>query len=308
MDQIYCTVLSKDRLYQGIALYESMMRHIKQFVLYILFVDKESKRIIENMRYENILYSDVSEFENRYPDCRKGDKNIHEYCWMLKPFLIDYLFAAFKDLKRVTYLDADLYFFSSPDVVFFRQMNCSVLLSLHVYPDDYRNSWYPISYGKHNAGFISFKRDKNSKKCLKWWRARCRDWCYARIENGRYGDQGYLNLMPQLFNGVCDITTKGVNIAPWNYSSYQFSLKNKSVYVDNDPLIFFHFSGLRIFNDNKFGFLYEDRQKMIEIVHGVYLRKLKNIVIETKSVDRSFNGYCKLSFPPDCIRIIKLKR
>jgi len=42
---------------------------------------------------------------------------------------------------------------------------------------------------------------------------------------------------------------KGANLAPWNIAGYNISSKQNSVWVDDDPLIFFHFHGLKRVHD-----------------------------------------------------------
>jgi hypothetical protein len=38
---------------------------------------------------------------------------------------------------------------------------------------------------------------------------------------------------------------KGIGLAPWNLASYRYSYDNDRIYVDSDPLVFYHFQGLR---------------------------------------------------------------
>jgi hypothetical protein len=44
---------------------------------------------------------------------------------------------------------------------------------------------------------------------------------------------------------VAVIELKGANLAMWNVARYQLSIQEGRVLVDNEPLIFFHFHGLR---------------------------------------------------------------
>jgi hypothetical protein len=99
---------------------------------------------------------------------------------------------------------------------------------------------------KVNSGFIAFKRSKATGRVISWWKKKCMEWCYMRFEDGKFGDQGYLDSMRELFSGIRYLEMPGVNIAPWNFFKYDFSTKDGKVYVGRCRLIFFHFSGFRM--------------------------------------------------------------
>jgi hypothetical protein len=99
--------------------------------------------------------------------------------------------------------------------------------------------------GRYNVGWVSFRNDATGLSCAQWWRARCLEWCYDRLENGRYADQRYLDEWPTRFEGVRTLEHKGANLAPWNVSQYTLSYRSNAVWVDDDPLVFYHFHGLR---------------------------------------------------------------
>ena len=51
--------------------------------------------------------------------------------------------------------------------------------------------------------------------------------------------------MPQRFNRVLIIERKGINAAPWNISQYRITVSQDHILIDGDPLIFYHFHGVR---------------------------------------------------------------
>ena len=66
----------------------------------------------------------------------------------------------------------------------------SVLIVEHRFPQGQGD---PASYGTYNVGILGFRNDAAGRACLQWWRERCLEWCYDRVEAGKYADQKYRN-------------------------------------------------------------------------------------------------------------------
>src|SRR5205807_6975661 len=81
---------------------------------------------------------------------------------------------------------------------------------------------------------------------LRWWRERCIEWCYDRVEGKRFADQRYLDRLPQLFSGIHVIEHLGANLAPWNLTNYHLEWRDGSIWIGGRyPLLFFHFYGVK---------------------------------------------------------------
>lgn len=120
----------------------------------------------------------------------------------------------------------------------------SILLVEHRFPAHRQSA---LENGRFNVGVLAYRRDENGLKCLNWYRERCLEWCFDRHENGKYGDQKYLDEFPALFQGVCIVQHEGVNAAPWNMENLELSERNGQFFVNDLPLIVFHFHALKTF-------------------------------------------------------------
>jgi hypothetical protein len=74
------------------------------------------------------------------------------------------------------------------------------------------------------------------------------EWCYDRLEDGKFADQAYLDDWAYRFTGVIVLVNKAAGLAPWNLNNYTYT-QNKinpvAVLVDGQPLIMYHFHGVK---------------------------------------------------------------
>src|SRR5262249_28408048 len=119
-------------------------------------------------------------------------------------------------------------------------------------------------------------------RCLRWWRQRCLEWCYDRLEDGKFADQKYLDDWPSRFPGVVVLRHKGANLAPWNVARYKIRRHKGTVLIDSDPLICYHFHSLKIVTPHLFDLslgIYEARLGRVlqDDIYLPYLRHLQSL-------------------------------
>lgn len=258
-------------------MYHSLKAFMDKAVIYVLAVDEESKLVLEAMQLPGMTVVALEELEDDKLKKIKEQRNSSEYCWTLKPVLLLHLYEKHKECRILAYLDSDIFFFDNPMKLFGRNKKWSVLLTTH------------RVNRRANGGFVAFMRCTHAHKALKWWMDRCLEWCYSRNDDGRFGDQGYLDLMRTRFKGVAYLDMPGSNLATWNYFKYDLDIKDGKLYVDRDRLIFFHFSGIRLKRIESSVVMYGAEVPCI--VCGVYSSAIRKAIVEIEVIDKEITEY-----------------
>lgn len=267
----YCTLFDSNYINKGIALYLSIERYTSDFVLYIMAMDKKCFALLKNINLKNVVVECIEDIENGQLLEAKNNRSRAEYCWTCGSVVTEHFFRVHQ-LPEITYLDSDLQFFCNPKVLDdeLKKANASVGLSPHFINN--------TTFGIYCVQYVYFRRDENGVACLEWWKDQCLKWCYSRLENGKYGDQKYLDYFSKYFENVYSLKNRGAGIANWNmdqykYNEYDMTLKHKG---DEWPIVFFHYNGVNIKIENG---------KIIFVVSKYFPFSVRNIF---------FNKYAEL--------------
>jgi len=257
----YVTLFDSLFLPQGLALYRSMERHVKDYTLWILCVNDEAYEVLTKLQLPNVRLLQLTKLETEDLLRVKPTRGKGEYCWTLTPFAPRFVFEADQTVERATYLDADLWFRKHPKPILdeFDASGKQVLITDHAYAPEYDQS---ATSGQYCVQFMTFNRD-GGELVRKWWEERCIEWCFARAEEGKFGDQKYLDDWPQRFADYVHVLEHPEwTQAPWNASRFPYS-----------QCLFYHFHGLRIAEDGfvDFGPIYGLPKFLIENVYEPYM-------------------------------------
>jgi hypothetical protein len=196
------------------------------------------------MRLGNVTVVRLEELENEALRSAKRGRSLGEYCWTLTPFLPSYVLGQSPEIGRITYVDADLFFFEHPATLLdeFMSSGKHVQVTEHAFAPEYAAN---LRYGRFCVQFLTFRNTDPSKRVLKWWQERCIEWCYAREEDGKFGDQKYLDQWPSLFPAEVHVLSQtDRTLAPWNVAH----LGRRTARVRP---IFYHFHSLKIVSPSK---------------------------------------------------------
>jgi hypothetical protein len=285
-----CTYFDRNYLYKGLSLYNSLLEQCPDFMLWILCMDDLTFKILERMRLEKALLIKMSDFEDEELLKVKSTRSVAEYCWTCSPCLPWYILQRDPSLEMITYLDADLFFFGNPDPIYEEMGDKSIMIIEHRFPDHLK---YLEVNGIYNVSTVAFRNNSFGRECLKWWRERCIEWCYYRLEDGKMGDQKYLDDWPTRFEGVHVLQHKGAGVALWNIMRYNIREKNGKIFVDDDPLIFYHFHQFSILKSNSYDFgdtgHYSLTPEDIRLIYKPYTNAIKNSVGQLRRIEPGFN-------------------
>jgi hypothetical protein len=262
----FCTYFDKNYLSRGLTLYESLRAHHPEFRLYVCCLDDETYDYLSRRALPGLVPVRLAELEAFDPQllATRATRTRVEYFFTATPSWLRYVLQRFAEIDLVTYVDADLRFYASSEPLFAEMGGASIAIVEHGFPPELRRR---NVYGRFNVGWLSFRRDEQGSACIAWWRERCIEWCYDRLEGDKFADQKYLDRWPELFSSLVVLRHKGVNVAPWNLKARRVRLEGARLCADGDALICFHFHGLK----QALGRLYESglREYRVKLDRGL---------------------------------------
>jgi Nucleotide-diphospho-sugar transferase len=298
----FCTLFDSNYLARGLVTYESLMSATEGSAhLYVFAFDDLCLTTLKALNLPNLTVISLAEFEDEDLLRIKPTRSRGEYCWTCTSSTIHYCINKF-DLPHCIYIDADMVFYKNPQVLLDEMPpSANVLITEHRYTPQYDKS--KLS-GKYCVQFMYFDNSENGKKVLNWWRERCLEWCFNRHEDGKFGDQKYLDDWLERFKGVHSLQHLGGGLAPWNVQQFDFQQvgnsisgqkkSKKGIYTEGSlfDAVFFHFHGVKLFEQNKSIFapkmyLLNDTVKVL--FYAPYLQKLKAAQTKLSAINPDFN-------------------
>lgn len=261
----YVTIFDSLFLPQGLTLHASLARHAGEFTLWVICMDERAREFLETQADDTLKPIRLADVETPELLAVKAGRTRAEYCWTLTPFAPMAVFERAPDARRVTYVDADVYLMRSPAPIFeeFDRSGKAVQITDHAYDAEYDSS---ALSGQYCVQFMTFVRDA-SEPVRSWWQDRCIEWCFNRLEDGKLGDQKYLDDWPVRFEAlVHELSQQDAILAPWNARRFPYS-----------RAIAWHFHGLRLLRGGRVLLhrAYSVPRIVDEMVYLPYIRQLK---------------------------------
>jgi hypothetical protein len=244
-NRVYCTYFDHNYLSRGLALYHSLQRHAPGSHLWVLCLSEACHQTLVALNLPDLVPVRLADFEAADPEvaATRAHRSTVEYYFTCTAAWTLFVMARETSAEWVTYLDGDLFFFESPEIIYEELRDAAVAIIPHRYTAKLARL---RKFGTYNVGWVGARNDPDGIAVIGWWRERCIEWCHDYVDGGRFADQGYLDSFARLFPRVKIIENLGANLAPWNIGNYRIDFRRGRVRIDAiHLLIFFHFQGLR---------------------------------------------------------------
>jgi hypothetical protein len=240
--EYFVTYLDESFLLQGMSLHESLKRWLPEVVLYVICLDRRAADVLSRLAIPDMNPIYLGDVETEALLSVKCTRSRIEYIYTLTPFTFDFVGKANPDVARITYVDADIYFFSSPIPLYDELLKSrkSILMTEHGYAPEYRH--LQNSAGRFCVQFLPVDWSNKGKEVVRYWQKKCLEGTGVSSKHGAkvFGDQKYLEDWPEIFPNSVHVSVQNSEmLAPWNVN--YFNSRNGKLI---NP-IFFHFHSFR---------------------------------------------------------------
>lgn len=247
------TIVSNNYLHFARTLLKSVAKHHPEVDLYCVVVDT-NKRVAADFKSEFQII-DLTELAIPEFESFSFQYNVLELNTAVKPWAMESLLS--RGYDNVIYIDPDIYLYKPMIEVFDALSTNDIVITPHLLSpihDDKRPTELDIRRaGTYNFGFCAVKKSDNTINFLKWWQSKLFRDCVIDLDRGIFVDQSWIDLVPGLFDSVNVLRHPGYNVAYWNVAQRSVTCNAKGNWQVNDqPLVFFHFSGFNPFKPTAF--------------------------------------------------------
>lgn len=247
----YCTYFDSRYLSKGLATFHSLCQYSDDFLLWVLALDPQCDEELRRIADARLRVVSLAVLEKSCPDlknCRRT-RSLIEFYFTCSPVFIHFVLDKLKAGEAVTKIDADCYFFASPELIHEKEEDCSLAITPHRFASHAKEKEI---YGRFNVGWVTIRKNPTGTRCAEVWKKKCLRWCFDKPEKHRFADQKYLDEWPSRYRNVQILDKPGINQAPWNSEGSTFHETGDELLVDGQVLIFFHFHSLRQAGKKKF--------------------------------------------------------
>lgn len=246
-----CTYFDINFLPRGLALLDSIEENTEHYLLYILALDDEVVQFFDKLNNKNVRLITLQEYSEYFSIDKSEYQNEKEFYFSITPAICLYVIKNYKGIDILLYLDADVYLFNDIEILYKEIGEASIAMCSHRIP------WYisivSKNYGMYNVGVNAFRNDEDGIACLKQWHKDCREWTSEQVDYplSFFSDQIWLDKWPNKYQNIKVLKHIGINVAPWNAIQYNFSIKDEKYFVNDKPLVIYHFSSIKELGNGK---------------------------------------------------------
>lgn len=287
-------------LHRAIVFYKSLTTVHSHFILHVFCFDEVTYQIFKRLNYKNVVPYHTSEFESEELLRVKATKDrLYEYYWAINASMACKIIREQKT-DFVTLADCDLMFFQSPEAIFEEIEGVDVLIQPNNYSFQFETDFVP--YGYYCTSLQCFRNNKNGRDILNSWSNQSLEWCSHTPENGKFGEQKYLDTWRIQYRKVREIANVGTNVAPWNIQKYDLSKRDGQLVINNKwPLVYYHFHSFRM-NLLTYEYIitgdrnlkYPITPEVVELVYKPYVKSIISAIKLLKKID-IYNEYTKIN-------------